>query len=1182
VAGVLLPLAMHPIYECTKNSEAGYALEAVATVGAISRHLPFHKWSAVLQKVIVQVKRNKHDEQERFLIGTICAVMDGFHFDVAVAVPVDAGAAEDPPDNDEQEEGKKETDPADAAAFPEPAGGAPGNTVLRTLGRRILPAVESLLMKDAGPKSKSRALRAPVALALLGLFRRLPPAETDARLPGLLLKVCGALRSRESDHRDRARETLAKMAVALGDGRLKELLTGLGHVLREGYMLHVRAHTLHTVAGALWQARSTEGGDGDAAAAGGDDGATEPAFDTALPTVMDFVLQDLFGVAAEMRETKDVNRRVIREAVGTRSYETLEIVSRMLLFRPSAPKPSVDVVVGPLLQKLRAPDVGSADVRKVRECLDRVAAGLSRNGSVRATDCLRFVHDTIAPFLASDPNFAPDGDGGSDSEEELTPIEVTRTSSTSKKKREDAGKAAPQIAVWLPSLHEVHDKKSAAETKKRRAAELHKVLDGASAPKLTGRSRHGAASAKRAGLSDPSVACGVAFGLSLLHSLLKKSKLDWNDSEICEIADRFVPVLTACVGNCRQNDIILLSLRCLGYFLRWDLPSIPANARLLGTAALKLLTGSGGATSTRQEITQCCFKALTLLMSYDRKTEGTATQKAGGTGTVGGAAPDPVGRGSALVLTDGQMDVLVSLLQSSVTDSDHHNATFGLVREILTTKFLSPGLYDMMDQVLCLTVQSQKDSVRQLSRQIFVQFIVDYPLEKKKLEQLLKRVVENAQYEHEDGRHSAIVLAAAVVKKMPPPLLREYVPMFFLPLVLRLATDVSKKCRDAVADTIGEVFARAGAGEVAGLYDYMGLWFTNEGAQAAALRSASARLFGVLVRSRPEFVRKGNRGRDIVRLLQTALERGAEFKSGAALGKKPKAGEWEEAYFCLLCFENICKELPALAAKHPDVWVLVVKFMVHDHPWVQQVSSRVVHALIIELDPETLGPGGSAPPTFLSQRRGALFEVVRNTCYQINLDDDQFNEELAATGTKTLAWCVRAMDRHAHLCFADGTGPIVDAVDGRAQGKPVRWLYSRLSSMAKERGQRRRGAVFRTFAAFVATSDIGLVRPYLDVVITPVYRAISEAEHAAGGRGQDDDSCPADVGRDLLALLEERCGTEAYIGAYAGVRARFQERRDKRKTDLAVEMINDPGAAALRKMRKTSREKDRKKRQRVK
>ena len=55
----------HPIYECTKNSEAGYALEAVATVGAISRHLPFHKWSAVLQKVIVQVKCNKHDEQER-------------------------------------------------------------------------------------------------------------------------------------------------------------------------------------------------------------------------------------------------------------------------------------------------------------------------------------------------------------------------------------------------------------------------------------------------------------------------------------------------------------------------------------------------------------------------------------------------------------------------------------------------------------------------------------------------------------------------------------------------------------------------------------------------------------------------------------------------------------------------------------------------------------------------------------------------------------------------------------------------------------------------------------------------------------------------------------------------------------------------------------------------------------
>ena len=41
LSNVLLPLAMHPIYDSNAKEEETYALEAIATVGAIAKHLPW-------------------------------------------------------------------------------------------------------------------------------------------------------------------------------------------------------------------------------------------------------------------------------------------------------------------------------------------------------------------------------------------------------------------------------------------------------------------------------------------------------------------------------------------------------------------------------------------------------------------------------------------------------------------------------------------------------------------------------------------------------------------------------------------------------------------------------------------------------------------------------------------------------------------------------------------------------------------------------------------------------------------------------------------------------------------------------------------------------------------------------------------------------------------------------------
>ena len=77
---ILLPLAMHPVYECNSKDEEAYVVEAIATVGEISKLLPWSKYNSTLQSVLNNLGR--YPDQERFLIAMLCAIIDGFHFSV--------------------------------------------------------------------------------------------------------------------------------------------------------------------------------------------------------------------------------------------------------------------------------------------------------------------------------------------------------------------------------------------------------------------------------------------------------------------------------------------------------------------------------------------------------------------------------------------------------------------------------------------------------------------------------------------------------------------------------------------------------------------------------------------------------------------------------------------------------------------------------------------------------------------------------------------------------------------------------------------------------------------------------------------------------------------------------------------------------------------------------------------
>jgi len=82
-------------------------------------------------------------------------------------------------------------------------------------------------------------------------------------------------------------------------------------------------------------------------------------------------------------------------------------------------------------------------------------------------------------------------------------------------------------------------------------------------------------------------------------------------------------------------------------------------------------------------------------------------------------------------------------------------------------KFLCPDLYDLMETVQDMMVSNVQKTTRTVCASIFVQFLLDYPLEPKRLEQHINHVVKNLTYYDPDGRLQLLEVMSVLVDRFP-------------------------------------------------------------------------------------------------------------------------------------------------------------------------------------------------------------------------------------------------------------------------------------------------------------------------------------------------------------------------------------------------------------------------------
>lgn len=405
----------------------------------------------------------------------------------------------------------------------------------------------------------------------------------------------------------------------------------------------------------------------------------------------------------------------------------------------------------------------------------------------------------------------------------------------------------------------------------------------------------------------------------------------------------------------------------------------------------------------------------------------------------------------------------------------------------------------------------------------------------------------NMKYEHKEGRLSAIRLVSSLVERLPLDLVDQESQLIFLPLILQLVNDETEDCRAAVSKCLTRFVARVSPNVASSLFDYNFRWYNGDN---PTLRLASLQMFGIFAVGKTDMFAQNDVSEQVLKCLQSCLE---TTDSG-----------WEEHYFSLVSLEKVLEHTPVELEDIPEVWAAVLGELSHAHLWVKMCASRVVGGELQRFDPTDI----SGKRKCLVAEKGVLYDLATYFSGHLDAEESNMSEELSELAIKSLTWLARAMDYNPTLCYATGGG------EDKA---PVKWLFTRLSNIARRKGTLRRQAIFKCFAALLQACGSELVSPYLHLMMEPLHRAVIEAAGTKDKLGYSKFSDESTLAKEALSMLEESCGDE-FLNTLVTVKVQARERHDKRKEQLKAEMVADPAAAAKRKILKQHRERNRRKR----
>ncbi|XP_017285401.1 small subunit processome component 20 homolog isoform X2 [Kryptolebias marmoratus] len=661
----------------------------------------------------------------------------------------------------------------------------------------------------------------------------------------------------------------------------------------------------------------------------------------------------------------------------------------------------------------------------------------------------------------------------------------------------------------------------------------------------------------------------VDAGLKLLHLSLKKSKVNSSEPSALEMLDPFVLLLLECLDSMHVK-VITEALVAFTWLLKFPLPAVEQNAGQLTKQLFVLLkdySKAGAARGENYNLVQNCFKAMTVLVKNIKSNQ----------------------------ISETQLQVLLGYAEEDIYDQSRQATAFGLLKAILSRKLVVPEMEEVLKKVAKLAVTGSNAMIRVHCRQIYLKYLLDYPLGKK-LKRHVDFVVAQLQYEHDTGRESVLEMLASIFQTFPQKQLFTYQSLFFAPLALVVVNDDSARCKKMAATAIKMLLAQLDSNHKNTLFSFVNTWLN---AEKGSMRRLGAQICGLFVEvEEEEFVHRMD---DLLPLLEREIHPD-NFEDIEEEQDERGADKLLFSYLTLISKLNkhchlleLCKPRDTLL----HIWGHIEAHLRHPHCWVWLTASQLFGQLFAAQQAEQLvavwrgeGEDPSSRPAatdfITSGLDKKMRELALSFCHQLQskfLDTasgEQVIKNLLFAGKViylvspeshvTSQEEVKDEEEHSENENDDEEKEKEkeaeeEEEDDKDKPPSLLWLMKKLSLMAKREAayspkvSLKRTCVFKFLGATAVTLGKERLSPYLTTMVSPLYREL-DSTYA------DQDPTLKNLAQELIELLKKQVGLERFSLAFSAVQREFSQRRAARKRHRAMQAVANPDIAAKKKLKK--------------
>jgi len=510
----------------------------------------------------------------------------------------------------------------------------------------------------------------------------------------------------------------------------------------------------------------------------------------------------------------------------------------------------------------------------------------------------------------------------------------------------------------------------------------------------------------------------IVFGLELFNTAFRRSRFNLHDNQILARLEPFVVL----IGNTlyvESEAVLIAGLKAASAILQCPVKTAPSSAPLISKQILSIIRSMGSAES---EIAQTALKSLAVILR-DCPTSN---------------------------VKENDLLFLLELLAPDLEDPSRQDSAFTLLRAIVSRKLVVPELYDLMTTVSSILITSQSAHTRESARSLLLQFLLDYPQGSGRLQTTLTFFARNLSFDHASGRLSVMELLHAVVTKFERNLLAKHAEMLFVALVLCIANDDEKACRESAANIVQALVKRLADDQQTNVIGHLHTWAVQT--EKTRLRGVAVQVYGLFIEA---LQRDAGPHVDVILAdTQAVAEAASVVFVDDGVDDLENPVDWQAAYQALQTLVKVLHIYPELTTDYSKMkWLHVVALLLFPHAWVRSAACRLLGSLfaVTQSSAQTMTAVEGSPLTHAAMR-----DIADKLCTM--LKSSNMEAPAALQIVKNLffvgKWFIahpqesRITEGSDGEVVSEGDDAESEVRDGRGSDQ-LPWLFSKLSFQAR-------------------------------------------------------------------------------------------------------------------------------------